>query len=91
MWVSLSLRLWWIVAIAPNPPYRLIRRTAVSQSRQQSATHSQDRKQSNKKNLTWKHPSVGQIIAPFVVDRRYRSESTLQIDPPYGRYPVLSG
>jgi len=27
--VSLSLRLWWIVAIAPNPPYRLIRRTAV--------------------------------------------------------------
>jgi len=21
--------LWWIVAIAPNPPYRLIRRTAV--------------------------------------------------------------
>ena len=29
MRVSLSLRLWWIVAIAPNPPYRLIRRTAV--------------------------------------------------------------
>ena len=30
MWVSLSLRLWWIVAIAPNPPYRLIRRTALN-------------------------------------------------------------
>ena len=31
---------------------------------------------------------MGQFIAPLVVDCRYRSESTLQIDTPYGREQI---
>ena len=47
-------------------------------SRQQSAASRMSENNQTKKTLTSKHPSEGQFIALFVVDRRYRSESTLR-------------